>query len=268
MQLAAFLSLLLMGCASPSMQFLNAATQYGFANEIQQGKPYLHRIFLNSAAQQVVSQIDELHVYLDGDGTPFLTSNQPADDPTSRQPLILDLLAQDKKPALLLGRPCYYALQNSIGCHALLWSSARYSQTIIDSLVFTLQQWLKIKSATRLVFIGYSGGGTLATFLAGYFPQTTVVVTIAGNLDIHAWSEYHHYSPLLTSRNPIEFAQIPLHVKQFHLAGEQDENVLPEFIKAFSHKYPNSTYLTFNKFAHECCWRDMWEHFLTNVLND
>jgi hypothetical protein len=266
MRLAAFLSLFLMGCVSPSTQFLNAATQYGFQNEIQQGKPYLHRVFLNSAAQHVTSQIDELHVYLDGDGSPFINSNQPSDDPTSRQHLILDLLSKDTKPAILLGRACYYALQESAGCNESLWTFARYSQKIIDSLVFTLQQWLKKKSATRLVFIGYSGGGTLVTFIASYFPQTHAIITTAGNLDVQSWTDYHHYSPLLDSLNPIESAQIPSQIKQFHLAGGQDENVSPKFIQHFSDKYPNSTFLLFENFNHTCCWVDIWANFLNSTL--
>lgn len=266
MRLVAFLSLLLMGCASPSIQFLNAAAQYGFQNKVLKGKPYLHRVFLNSAEQQVTLKIDELHVYLDGDGSPFLNANQPADDPTSRQYLILDLLSKDKKPAILLGRPCYYTLRDSEGCNELLWTSARYSQGIISSLVFTLQQWLKTKPAMRLVFIGYSGGGALATLLASYFPQTTVVVTIAGNLDVPAWVNYHHYSPLQGSLNPIESAQIPAHIKQFHLAGEKDENVPFKFIQLFSEKHLNSIFLLFDNFNHSCCWSDMWEDFSNSTL--
>jgi hypothetical protein len=266
MRSAAFLSLLLMGCVSPSTQFLNAALQYGFQNEIYQGKPYLHRIFSNLAVQQTTSQIDELHVYLDGDGSPFLNSNQPSDDPTSCQHLILDLLSQDTKPAILLGRPCYYALQKSSECKESLWTSARYSQEIINSLVFTLEQFLKTKPATRLVFIGYSGGGALAVFLAGHFSQTLAVVTIAGNLDVQSWTDFHHYSALQSSLNPIESAQIPSKIKQFHLAGGQDKNVSAKFIKHFSEKHPNSTFLLFDDFNHSCCWIDAWQDFLTSAL--
>lgn len=255
-----------MGCASPSTQFLNAATQYEFTNEIQQGKPYLHRIFSNAAAQHITSHFDELHVYLDGDGSPFLNANQPSDDPTSRQHLILDLLSKDKKPAILLGRPCYYSLQDSVDCNESRWTLARYSQKIIHSLVFTLQQWLKIKPATHLVFIGYSGGGTLVTFLAGYFSQTRAMITIAGNLDVRAWADDHHYSPLKDSLNPIESAQISPKITQFHLAGGQDNNVSAESIKHFSEKYPNSTFLLLNDFNHTCCWVDMWENFLNSML--
>ncbi len=266
MRLAAFLSLLLMSCASSSTQFLNAATQYGFTNEIQQGRPYFHRVFLNSAAQLVSSQIDELHIYLDGDGSPFLNFNQPSDDPTSHQHLILDLLSKDTNPAILLGRPCYYALQESMGCKESLWTYSRYSQDVISSLVFTLKQRLKIKPATHLVFIGYSGGGTLVTFLASYFPQTRAIVTIAGNLDIQSWANYHHYSPLLYSLNPIELAHIPFQIKQFHLVGEQDTNISPKFIHDFSDKYQNSTVLTFHNFNHTCCWVDIWENFLRSIF--
>ena len=260
MRLAVFLSLLLIGCASPSLQFLDAAKYYGFKNELQSGQPYLHRLFLNSAAQQNLPFYEELHVYLDGDGTPS------SDDPTARQPLILDLLSKDTQPAIVLGRPCYYGLQDSFGCSSSLWTSARYSRDVVSSLVFTLQHWLKNKSTTRLVFIGYSGGGTLVTLLAEHFPQTSSIVTIAGNLDIRAWCDYHHYSPLLESLNPIESAHISPSVRQFHLIGKQDNNVRPKFIERFSRHYQNSQVLLFNDFEHGCCWADVWEEFLQATL--
>jgi hypothetical protein len=262
----ALFGLLLTGCVSPSSQFLETAKQYNFKSELQQGTPYLHHLLLNSFAQQNHFGFEELHVYLDGDGTPFTHFNFPAEDPTARNHLILDLLAKDKKPAILLGRPCYYESQKNIECQPVLWTSERYSQKVITSLVFALQQWLKTKPATRLVFIGYSGGGALVTFLAQYFPQTSVIVTIAGNLDVQAWCEYHHYNPLQNSLNPIESSHIPFQVKQFHLAGEQDKNVLPLFIKNFSAEYLNSTFLSFKNFDHNCCWAEIWENFLESTL--
>lgn len=266
MRLAVFFSVLLIGCASPSGQFLDAAKQYGFENQVQQGKPYLHRLFLNSLAQKSRPPYEELHVYLDGDGTPFINSNIPSDDPTARQFLILDLLSKDKKPAILLGRPCYYGFHDSAGCQSSLWTSARYSQDVVNSLVFTLQQWLKIKPAMRLVFIGHSGGGTLATLFAAYFPQTSDLITIAGNLDIKAWCDYHGYTSLSDSLNPIENAHVPVAVKQLHLVGNNDQNVLAQFNEKFSQRYQNSHVFIFDGYNHTCCWADMWEKFLEHEL--
>ena len=68
-------------------------------------------------------------------------------------------------------------------------------------MALALTQWLKHHSARQIVFIGYSGGGTLATLLVEHFPQTRAVVTIAGNLDVKAWTEYHNYEPLFLSIN-------------------------------------------------------------------
>lgn len=267
MRLVTFFCLLVMtGCASPSRQFLDVARQYGLESELQQGNPYLHRLFLNPLAQKKSQSYDELHVYLDGDGMPWASSNFSSEDPTTRQHLILDLLSKDKKPAILLGRPCYYNLHNSIGCQSSLWTSGRYSQEVVTSLVFALQQWLKTRPAVRLIFIGYSGGGALVTFLAPYFPQTSAIVTIAGNLDVRAWCKYHNYNPLLNSLNPIDVAQIPLTVRQFHLAGTQDDNVPAEFIKKFSQHYQNSFFFSFENFDHNCCWAEMWTNFLENTL--
>jgi len=259
-----FVFTLLAGCASPSTKFLETAEKYGFSTHLQQGKPYLHRVFLNLAAQQAMIY-EELHVYLDGDGTPFETANFPAQDPTARNPLILDLLFQDKTPAILLGRPCYYGLQFSTNCSPELWTTQRYSREVVESLVFSLRQFLKKRSATNLTFIGYSGGGALVIFLASYFPQTGSIVTIAGNLDTQAWCDFHDYLPLQESLNPTKQAKIPVEIKQFHFAGLADENVPAKMIERFSLHQKNSRYIPLENFTHECCWAERWGDLLRQI---
>jgi pimeloyl-ACP methyl ester carboxylesterase len=259
-----FVFILLTSCASPSTKFLETAEKYGFSTNLEQGKPYLHRVFLNHAAQQK-NFYEELHVYVDGDGTPFETANFPAQDPTARNSLILDLLFQDKTPAILLGRPCYYGLQLSTNCSPELWTAQRYSNEVVESLVLSLQQFLKKRPTKNLVFIGYSGGGTLVTFLTSHFPQTRSVVTIAGNLDTQAWCDFHDYFPLQESLNPIQQAKIPVEIKQFHFAGLADENVPAEMIKHFSLRQKNSRYIELENFTHECCWADKWANLLIQI---
>lgn len=257
-------SLLLAGCTAPSLQFISAAEQHGFSHELRQGLNYPHRLFFNALAQQSHSY-DELHVYLDGDGTPWETANSPAKDPAARNPLILELLSKDNKPSILLGRPCYYGVQNTLSCRPSVWTSHRYSPEVIASLVFVLQDFLKKKSSNRLVFIGYSGGGALATLIAGAFMQTDMIITIAANLDTRLWCEYHHYQPLNESLNPIESAKIPNNIKQFHLTGMQDENVPPTIAQNFSNRFANSSYLIINDYNHNCCWEDMWANYLEQI---
>lgn len=107
-----------------------------------------------------------MHIYLDGDGTPWRTETRIADDPMSRNPLILEMMAKDPAAAVLLGRPCYNGLNMSPLCNESLWTSHRYASEVVASMNAAIQQWMSSKKINKIVLIGYSGGGILATLLA------------------------------------------------------------------------------------------------------
>lgn len=66
---------------------------------------YWNEASLNLQADNARHNI--LHVYLAGDGIPW-HGGRPTADPTASEPLTLDLIALDKSPAVLLGRPCFH----------------------------------------------------------------------------------------------------------------------------------------------------------------
>lgn len=259
------LSLLSQGCATPSEKFIDTATQLGLSNQLVEGSPYRHRLFSNSQASRSDS-IEELHVYLDGDGTPWRTDTRIADDPASRNPLILEMMAKDPVASVLLGRPCYYGLSMSPLCNESLWTSHRYAAEVVASMNAALQQWISSKKVNKLVLIGYSGGGVLATLLASRLKKTSNVVTIAANLDIEAWSRHHGYSAPAASLNPAKDAHIPVSVRQIHLAGLQDKNVPAGIIEAFSRTQKNALYWPLPEYDHVCCWLDVWPDIMKTKL--
>lgn len=255
----------LQGCATPSEKFIAMTQALNFSSQIVDGNPYKHRIFANAPAHN--PHFEELHVYLDGDGTPWKSSFTIADDPTARNPLILELMQKDRSPAILLGRPCYYGLNLSRSCNKSLWTSHRYSAAIVQSMGAALKRWLTNKEVSRLVLIGFSGGGTLAALLAAHLDNVATLVTISANLDISAWSDYHAYLPPSGSLNPIIDAKIPATVRQIHLAGQKDDNVPAEIIASFSNMYRNALYLPYPEYDHACCWSEMWPSFLQTYLS-
>ncbi len=259
------LFLLIQGCATPSEKYLNTAIQLGLSNQLLVGSPYQHRLFINDLAHRSET-IEELHVYLDGDGTPWTAGIIIADDPTPRNPLVLQMMAKDALPAVLLGRPCYYGLNKAFPCTESLWTSHRYTTEVVASMAAALQQWMSTKKIGHLMLIGFSGGGTLATLLAPHLENTSTVVTIAANLDVVAWSQFHHYLPPAGSLNPMQDAHIPANVRQFHLAGLRDENVPAKIIESFSQTQKNARYLPMPDYGHACCWLDMWPEFLKTGL--
>ena len=245
----------LTACASPSQRFDTVATELQFSSQQIDGAGFVHRIFLNKAAQNnALGQV--LHVYLDGDGTPW-RNHFPTDDPTSRNPMILQMMAKDPAPAILLGRPCYHDLALAPACDRRFWTSHRYAREVVDSMRSALQHWLASHPYSTLVLIGFSGGGVLASLMAPDMLQVTGLLTIASNLDVQAWSEFHGYPALPDSLNPMQQARLPPHIKQLHLAGSEDENVPPAIIEAYSRKQLQAKYLQQHQ-QHNCCWETIW----------
>jgi len=168
------------GCGSPARQFSQRAADFGMRREIVPGSAFQHVVFMRQGHPSPT-----LHIYLDGDGTPWRLWG-PATDPTPRNPLVLRLMALDPDPSLYLGRPCYLGLSEMPPCASALWTAERYSETLVASMATALRHVLLGTDFDRLVWIGYSGGGTLAMLLAPRFDRTTDVVTVTANLDIDA----------------------------------------------------------------------------------
>jgi len=250
----------LAGCTTPAERFASAAANFGFYGFSLNSGVFDHQFYTNAKVTQDINK-DVLHVYLDGDGTPWEKHQWLTDDPTSRTPMILELIQQDKAAAIFLGRPCYQGLNKTSACHYKYWTSHRYSKQVVDSMVKVLKLWLNKHPFKKVVLIGYSGGGTLAALMAPYLPEVQTIVTLAANLDVEAWSRYHGYKPLPESLNP---AGIPLNanLRQIHIAGLEDNIVPAQIIESYAKKQANALYLPYAHFDHHCCWVKEWVFIL------
>jgi hypothetical protein len=253
--------LLLTACATPSEHFATLARASGFSGISLNTGHFDHQLYMNAQALQHLNS-DILHVYLDGDGTPWEHNRWISDDPTSRNPIILELMRQDTAPAILIGRPCYHGFSRSPLCNSKYWTSHRYSKEVVNSMVMALKQWLSQNAYHHIVLIGFSGGGTLAALMASELSGIKAVVTIAANLNIDAWTDYHHYMPLTESLNPAKLA-ISTQIKQFHLAGLEDKVVPASLIKSFADRQSNATFSAYPNFDHHCCWVKVWPAILS-----
>jgi pimeloyl-ACP methyl ester carboxylesterase len=256
----ALIALILAGCATPAQRFAAVAANHGFIASTVTGRPFEHWLYANRLTTLATAD-KVLHVYLDGDGTPWEHESWPSDDPTSRNPLILSLMAQDQTPSILLGRPCYHGLNTTTFCNDSLWTSKRYAQEIVDSMVSALNSWLQKQSVKKVVLIGYSGGGALAVLMADKIPAVQTVVTFAANLDVEAWSKAQGYPTLNESLNPITQKKLPSRIKQLHLAGAEDDIVPAEVVKSYADQQ-HAAYHVFPDFDHQCCWEEAWPTIL------
>ncbi len=253
--------LVLVGCASPAERLDDQAREQGFERILVQGNGFRHVTYRSGAWPPRGT----LHVYLGGDGRPWIRRYWVSPDPTPGHSLVLELMTSDPASGLFLGRPCYHGLAAEDQCDERLWTSDRYSKTVIDSMEAALRRITGAHEPLGLVFLGHSGGGTLAMLLAARFAQTRAVLTIAGNLDTRAWARYHGYSPLKGSLNPAEQAPLGAGVNQLHLAGGRDENVPPRLIELALRRQPNAQFKVLEDFDHKCCWLQVWPEYLNRI---
>ncbi len=230
------------------------ARNAGFQRRIVVAGRFPVVVYLNPAAHAT----QRVHVYIEGDGTPWIRHRWVARDPTPHNPLALKLMRLDSSPSLYLGRPCYHGLHDKPPCEPRFWTSARYSEAVVESMAIALNALLVELSLDEVVLIGHSGGGALAMLLAARLPMVRVVITLAANLDTDAWAAYHHYTPLHTSLNPARLAPLPPRILQLHLAGEEDVNVPPNLIRPVVERQYNARWQVVRGQNHNCCWEAVW----------
>lgn len=210
-----------------------------------------------------------LHVYIEGDGTPWLKRFWVARDPSPRNPLALQLMKRDQgSDRIYLGRPCYFnnprfGLSDK-NCHPALWTSHRYSEEVVASMTAALQLAVDLNRYQKVVLVGHSGGGTLATLIAHRLNQPVSLITLGANLDIQAWTRHHNYSPLTGSLNPAEVVQKSALV-QVHFYGRKDETVPPSLNHSFLTGIGHEPRIIDN-YDHTCCWLKAWPELLSETL--
>jgi hypothetical protein len=251
----AWLLVLAAGCATPAGRFAARAGALGFTREVVRGDPFAHVVFRRTAPAG-----DLLHVYVDGDGSPLL-AGVPSPDPTPRDPLVLDLMALDRAPSVYVGRPCHHGVRGA-ACQGSVWTSARYSDAVVTSLVTVVRHVVARMGAHRVAWIGHSGGGALARLAAPRLPETVAVVTVGANLSLDRWTAVRRMDPLDGSLDPAAAPPLPAHVYQRHYVGSRDRVVPPAVVMAGA---PAPTVVVVEGYDHVCCWRDRWPAVLADL---
>jgi pimeloyl-ACP methyl ester carboxylesterase len=251
--------LILAGCsAPPAAEFARKAAALGLGRDVALGTRFQHVLYRKSGAPTKT-----LHVYLDGDGIPWI-AGRPAGDPTPRNGLVLRLLALDPAPAIYLGRPCYNGAAAIGSCFSHLWTRERYSDEVIASLSAAVRRLMTAEGYERVAWFGHSGGGTLAVLLAWRFPETVSVVTIAANLDTDAWAAYMGHQDLSGSLNPAAYPPLARQIQQRHYAGGKDR-VVPPALAAPAAVHLGATLIVLEAYDHVCCWEQVWPTILSDL---
>lgn len=248
------LFIMVQGCTSPGARVDQVAAEFGFSRELIQGTDFLHVVYRNDSGREA----GPLHIYLEGDGSPYLDRRWVSPDPTPRNPLMLQLMALDPGPSVYLARPCYNGRATAPPCDSTLWTEARYSAAVVDSAVAVARRLLSQRQQQALFLIGHSGGGTLAMLMAAQLPETRAVITLAGNLDTDAWTQYHGYESLRDSLNPAQRPPLDKRILQLHLVGTDDDNIPPPMLLSATQRQWRAQVGTVEGFDHSCCWPQLW----------
>jgi Lipase (class 3) len=261
--LALLFGMICTACVTPAARVDDEAASYGFERLTVWGTHFLHRAYLNN--KKLAS--GNLHVYIEGDGLPWLRPDWVSSDPTPRSPLMLRLMAEDTAAAIYLGRPCYFGFAYSQSCHAWWWTDGRFASEVVDSMAAALAHLMSRYTKATVTLMGHSGGGALAMLLAVYPIKTTTVVTLAGNLDIEAWTQHHHFSDLSGSLNPVQMVALDKHITQLHFQGGQDQNIPPGIISRFVAHQPDAHFKIYPELGHRYGWEEKWPEILQLLSN-
>ena len=251
----------LAACSTPTTRLNDLAKSHDFKRSIVNTHGFNHLVYTSN----LTDAKSVLHVYLEGDGSPWKYRVITMPDPTPRHPLALRLMAHDSAASAYVGRPCYNGTSKDPGCEASLWTSARYSPKVVSSMAAVIKQLIVQHDIKEVKLIGHSGGGTLAMLIAPRVKQVSQVVTIAANLDTLAWTEHHGYSRLYTSLNPTEQPALSQQISQWHFVGGRDSVVPPALVKGYIRNQENALGVSINNFSHSCCWEKIWKQVIQAI---
>lgn len=213
---------------------------------------------------------ETLTVYIEGDGLAWLARSAASDDPTPRRALALEMaLKHWPGTAVYLGRPCQYLQAAEMDdCDPAYWTNRRFSPEVLDSTEHAISLLKRRFGATRLVLVGYSGGGAIAALVAARRDDVVRLVTVAGNLDHARWTRHHRVPALAGSLNPALEWQRLRGVPQLHLVGADDANVPAWIAESYASAFAASErpeVRVLPGFDHQCCWAERWPELFSGA---
>ena len=261
------LSFLLVGCVSDDSRIIakEIAQHSRLGRDDIQTNP-----FLIATWSRITAPVHSLRVYIEGDGFAWKSRTQPSDDPTPRKPIGLMLAAADKNQNVLyIARPCQFVGPPlPAHCDKRVWTSDRFSPSVIDAMNDALSQFVKQYPGVKLELIGYSGGGNIAAILAERRTDVRSLRTVAGNLDVAYVNAIHHVSAMPDAVSAIDRAPALRTMPQLHFSGDTDKTVTPEVAQRFQRAVGGtcSQVDIVSNMTHGSDWAAIWPQLLTKEL--
>lgn len=256
--------LLLTSCAhiptasNRSQHVASIAEQAGWQQQIIPANSFDLAAFV---PRKIVSS-DTLIIYIEGDGLAWVNRSTPSSDPTPTHPVALQLALHEHDAAAYLARPCQYVRgEHQRNCSAKYWTSHRFAPDVIEAENSAMNHLKQQFGASRLILVGYSGGGAVAALIAARRSDVVRLITVAGNLDTTTWARLHRISPLADSLNPADFWRSLQKIPQTHYVGQQDRIVPPAVVQSYAAHFPpkhQPVIVVLPGFDHHRYWLKVW----------
>lgn len=222
-------------------------------------------------------------IYIEGEGHHYGRRNVGAPhDPTPVYPMALHLAAHDLTPNVVyLARPCQYSGdETQVACpdrykkynpeQPRYANEDRFSPVVIASYMQALDILKRKHGFTGYHLVGYSGGGTIATYLASMRDDVHSLRTVAGILDTDRFAADQERLTLTDPVNPVEIAPEIKDIPQQHFVGEWDDIITRDYYDSFANAMGLSecrrgTYVF--EATHDQGWVNIWPHMLKRPLD-
>lgn len=223
--------------------------------------------FVLTTRERFTAPGSDIVIYLEGDGTAWISRSQVSPDPTPDDPIALRLAALDNSPNVAwIARPCQYTPKaKNPECRAFYWTNGRFAKPVVDATNAVVSSIRQAAGAARIHLVGYSGGGGLAVLVGARRDDVASIRTVAGNLDHVAFAAHHKVTPMSESLNPADVARRVESIPQIHWVGSEDKTVPESIARSYAGRMADRSCTAIQSVAsaaHSQGWTTRWVELL------
>jgi len=221
------------------------------------------RVFTSA---KVTDPTQTTRVYIEGDGFAYIGGGQPSNDPTPTKPVLMSLIGMDASPNIVyIARPCQYGHE---GCTVSDWTTNRFAADKVAAINAAIDDVKARYHLGPLELVGYSGGAHFAALLAATRCDVVGLRSIAGNLDVPAFTAYRHQTPLNVTDTGLNHADALRAIPQLHIASTRDTVIPPVLVEGYIARLasPFARTMIVDAPTHGRGWEGVWPAFLAQPL--